>query len=164
MADGMVRDDSTQATAPRSSRRRSGGASWDATWQDVKYAARGLRRKPGFTAAIVVTLGLGIGANATMFGIIDRLLFRPPAYLAAPDRVHRVYLGRTFEREGENFTSNISYKRYLELTEWTTATIDRTAAFFAPELAIGTGDAAREMRVGAVSAMRCPSTRKGAVS
>src|SRR5688572_17634815 len=68
---------------------------WEPFWHDLRYAARGLRRKPGFTAAVVVTLGLGIGANATMFSIVDRLLFRPPAYLVAPERVHRLYLART---------------------------------------------------------------------
>ena len=124
---------------------------WETAWQDLSYAARGLRRKPGFTAAVVLTLGLGLGANATMFGIVDRLLFRPPAYLASPDRVHRVYLARTFDREGERAQPNMSYLRYRQLTE-RTRTLDRTAAFFGPTLAVGTGEAAREMRVGAVSA------------
>ena len=49
----------------------------DATWQDVKFAARSLRRTPGFTAAAVVTLALGIGANATIFTLLDAVLFKP---------------------------------------------------------------------------------------
>lgn len=40
--------------------------------QDVRYAWRALRSRPGFTVAVVVTLGLGIGANTAMFGVIDR--------------------------------------------------------------------------------------------
>jgi predicted permease len=120
-------------------------------WRDVQYAARGLRRKPGFTLAVVLTLGLGIGANATMFSIVDRLLFRPPAYISAPDRVHRVNLAVTTERDGEFISRSMSYKRYLELTDWTTA-FDVTAVYGSALLAIGTGETAREMDVGSVSA------------
>src|ERR1044071_2814008 len=60
--------------------------------QDAGYALRGFRRQPGFAALVVATLGLGIGANATMFGIVDRILFRPPAYLKSPALSDRVYL------------------------------------------------------------------------
>jgi predicted permease len=139
-------------TVSRSEERPSRRAApWETLWHDLRYAVRGLRRSPAFAAAVVVTLGLGIGANATMFGIVDRLLFRPPAYLRAPDRVHRVYLATTHPREGEESGSSMSYRRYRELAEWA-RTIDASAAFFYPELAVGTGAEAREMRIGAVSA------------
>ena len=59
--------------------------------QDVRYALRGLRRSPAFTVTVIITLGLGIGANAAMFNVVDRLMFRPRAYLRNPSTVHRIY-------------------------------------------------------------------------
>src|SRR5262245_55843959 len=67
----------------------------DQGMSDVRYALRGLRRSPGFTATAVITLALGIGANAAMFNVVDRLMFRPYAYTRDPSSVHRIYLGDT---------------------------------------------------------------------
>src|SRR5215210_4828421 len=64
----------------------------DTRTQDVRYAARALRRNPGFTLGVILTLGLGIGANSSMFAVVDRLMFRPPSLMRDADRVHRVYL------------------------------------------------------------------------
>ena len=47
-------------------------------WQDASYLVRNLRRQPGFAAVVVITLGLGIGANTAIFSVIDTLLLRPP--------------------------------------------------------------------------------------
>jgi putative ABC transport system permease protein len=118
--------------------------------QDVRYAARGLRAAKGFTAVVVLALALGVGANATMFGIIDRLLLRPPAYLADPAGTNLVYLMRT-SNGVENASSAISYARYLDLTNWTTS-FAHTAAFFYFDMAVGSGEETAERKVALVSA------------
>ena len=49
----------------------------DTLSQELKYAARSLRRTPGFTVAAIVTLALGIGANTPIFTLLDAVLFKP---------------------------------------------------------------------------------------
>jgi putative ABC transport system permease protein len=123
----------------------------DAFRQDLRYTLRGLRAKPGFTAAVIVTLALGIGANAAMFGIVDRMLFRPPPMLRDPATAHRVYIYNT-ARGQERANGNMGYARYRDLAAAATSSFTSMAAYTRRELAIGVGDAAREMSVAAVSA------------
>ena len=57
---------------------------WETVGQDLAYSARSLRQQPGFAAIVVTVLALGIGANVTMFGVIDRLLLRAPEHVVDP--------------------------------------------------------------------------------
>jgi putative ABC transport system permease protein len=123
---------------------------WSGVAQDLRYAVRGVRLRPGFAAVVVLTLGLGIGANAAMFGIVDRLLFRPPAYLIAPERTHHLYFQRVVD--GKVFTSpSAQYQRFLDLSQSATTT-EVLGAYSTRSLAIGIGENTRELTVGAVSA------------
>jgi len=58
---------------------------------DVSYSARGLRRTPGLAATVIVTLALGIGVNATLYSLLDRLFVAMPSGIDRPDQVRRLY-------------------------------------------------------------------------
>lgn len=78
----------------------------ESVWRDLRYAIRGLARNPGFTAAAVLSLALGIGVNSAMFSLADAILLRP-LDVPHPGNLVRVY-GNTPE---EHF-GNLSYLEY----------------------------------------------------
>lgn len=61
---------------------------FDSLRADTVYALRGFRARPGLVAVVVLVFALGLGANATMFSVLDRLLLRAPDQILAPDRIY----------------------------------------------------------------------------
>lgn len=59
---------------------------WDHFQQDLRFALRLMAKSPVLTAAIVVTLALGIGANSVVFSVVQAVVLRPLAY-EEPDRI-----------------------------------------------------------------------------
>jgi len=66
------------------------GWTMDSVLLDVRYAVRVLKRAPGFTAVAALTLALGIGANASIFSLVNGLILRAPAGVDHPERLVQV--------------------------------------------------------------------------
>lgn len=111
--------------------------------RDLRHALRILWRSPGFTATVILTLGLGIGANAAMFGVIDRLMFRPFPHLSNPETVHRVYLQTTIQGRTSASTT-FPYTRYLDLRDATSRFAEYAAV---SEWRFGVGGLGEDVRV-----------------
>jgi predicted permease len=79
-------------------------------WNDLRFAARWLRRSPGFALVAVASLALGIGFNTALFSFVDAVMFRPLP-VREPDRLVDVY---TNSSDGDRYASN-SYPDYLDL-------------------------------------------------
>jgi predicted permease len=87
----------------------------EAVSASLRYAPRRMRRSPGFTLGVVLTFALGIGANAVMFGIVDRLLLSPPAHVNDPGRVHQLLVNRYIQSRGSwTLDSGFSYPDYVD--------------------------------------------------
>jgi len=164
--DVIVRDLLARGTPPAiaraAARRQMGNETWmreesravwlwpalEAVWQDGNATLRDLRKRPAFTAGVLLTFALGVGANAAMFSFIDRLMFRPPALMRDPGSVHRVYLYKI--RDGVERGTGGQYVRHADLARFTTA-FSEVAGHTTKELAVGVGQGAREMPIGVVT-------------
>jgi predicted permease len=80
-------------TALKESTRDAGVVRWlDSALADLRYAGRSLRRSPGLAAVVTLSLGLGIGANAAIFSLVDALLLKPLP-VERPERLVQITLG-----------------------------------------------------------------------
>ncbi len=118
----------------------------DVATHEVRYALRSLRKQPGITALVVITLALGISTNASIFPLVDRLLFRTPPGIESPGEVHRLYLTKTRVPGDSRVWEVFSYPEVRDLRE---AFGDRAqiAAFMSGTISVA-GDATTARRVG----------------
>jgi predicted permease len=107
---------------------------------DLVFGARMLRRTPGFTITAALTIALGIGANTTIFSILNALLLRPPSGTTRAEEL--VLIGRT--QQGEGFDT-FSYPDYLDYRNGVRSLSSMAAGFVAPAH-LSTGGASERVR------------------
>src|SRR5262245_43602919 len=117
-------------------------------WQDLRYGARMLLKRPGFTLVAVVTLTLGIGANTAIFSVVNAVLLRPLPY-AEPERL--VWLWGNVR--GGTSRASVSPPDFLDYREQNRS-FEQLGAFYSPGISVNlTGDGEPErLRGSAVNA------------
>ena len=126
---------------------------WEQVRDDVRVTLRQLRRAPALTLGIVGTFALGNGANASMFDLLDRTLFRAPPMLANVNATHRiVFTG------GDNFAPNTGadYRTAQDLQQWTNSFSSFGAYWSSSGMAAGAGMETREVPVAGFGASLWP--------
>jgi predicted permease len=127
------------------SKEAAGGTFVESIFQDVRYATRLLRKSPGFTLVAVLTLALGIGANAVVFGALNALILRP---INLPNAQSLLAIVRS---DDPSITqSYVSYPDYIDLRDRNTS-FEALAAYSIGEVGLDAGDGPARVSVSGVS-------------
>ncbi len=121
----------------------------DALIQDLRYAVRQLAKNPGFAAAVILTLTLGVGANTAVFSLVNWLAFRPLSGVRAPGELAVIEM----RRNGTNYRGpvGISFINYADLAASAPAFRGLAAEFRTSVAAAFDGRSSRKLILGFVS-------------
>jgi predicted permease len=115
-------------------------------WQDLRYGARMLSKSPGFTVVAVAVLALGIGANTTIFSLVNGMLLRPLVGVQSPEKLVAVYTS--------DFSSGLygssSYPDYVSFRDGANA-FDGLAAYQSATVSLTESDEPEQLRGEAVT-------------
>src|SRR5262245_32637544 len=93
-------------------------------WQNLRYGARMLWKKPGFTLIAILTLALGIGANTAIFSVVNAVLLRPLPY-TEPERLVAVWGNDSTAKDDHTYLSYNDFNDYRQAS----TSFDQLAAF-----------------------------------
>ncbi|MGB6523649.1 MAG: ABC transporter permease [Candidatus Acidiferrales bacterium] len=159
--DELVAGGMSRAEATRTARREFGNVTlleersrevwqWpfiESFFADVRFALRMLRKSPGFTAVAILTLALGIGANVSMLGVVDALMFRLPEHVRAPGQL---VVAGLVTKEQPNQSPVLSYYQYQQLAA-NAHLVDIAAEVLRARVGFGQGAAARPIYASYIS-------------
>ena len=117
---------------------------WDQLLQDTRYGLRLLRRAPGFSVGVVLTLALGIGLNTAVFSVVNAVLVRPLAY-PHPDRL--VWVAPSDDRGQDDVVMSPDFVEWRDQA----TVFDRLAGFLTAPEPIDVGDEVVQAHVAAVT-------------
>jgi putative ABC transport system permease protein len=115
--------------------------------RDLRYGMRGLLKRPGFTAIVVLTLALGIGANTAIFSVVNAVLLRP---LPFADSTRLVALGQTYPSDRAALTQ-FSFRNFADFRDQSKS-FERLAAYYNTNLTITGQGPAMRLRAAVVTA------------
>ena len=114
--------------------------------RDIAYATRTLRRTPGVAIGILLTLALGVGANAAMFTLLDAIFLRQPAGVVRPEGVRRVWMLRHYSI-GIQYSTVATYVQ-LEAIRGAVGNRAQAAVYRIPEsMRVGLGEVTTQAQV-----------------
>jgi len=111
---------------------------------DFRQAVRRIVRSPRFAMTVILPLALGLGVGASLFGLVDRLMLRPPPGVQDPDRVVRMGIvteGATF---GRTIASSLAWIDHTALAEHARS-LQAVASYFTFRPSLGRGPEARSV-------------------
>jgi putative ABC transport system permease protein len=124
-----------------------GGRALETLLQDVRYGVRNLRRNPGYAAAVLVTLALGIGANTAVFSVVNAVLMKPLPYKRGEQLVVLHQPERVAQFEDIGFAVQ-DVKDYREQT----STLDSVVEYHSMVFTLFGGAEPKRVQTGVVSA------------